>query len=60
MIVPIQPGTMHVVGRVCNIHPLVGKWEMLTGEGGFGVHGVVYLGMIGAGERDRAVRRIIM
>ncbi len=60
MIVPIQPGTMHVVGRVCDIHLLVGKWETLTGEGGFGVRGVVYLGMIGAEERDQAVRRIVM
>ncbi len=30
------------------------------GEGGFGVRGVGCLDMIGAGERDRAVRRIVM
>ena len=60
MIVPIRPGTTHIVGLVCDIHPLVGKWETLTGEGGFGVRGVGSLDMIGAGERDRAVRRIVM
>ena len=60
MIVPIRPGTMHIVGFVCGIHPSVGKWETLTGEGGFGVHGIGCLDMIGAGERDRAVRQIIM
>jgi hypothetical protein len=45
---------------VCDIHPSAGKWETLTGEGGFGVHGVVDLGMIGSGERDRVVCRIVM
>ena len=60
MIVLIRPGTTHIVGLVCDIHPSVGKWEMLTGEGSFGVRGVGCLDMIGAGERDRAVRRIVM
>ena len=61
MVVPIWPETMHFVGRVCDIHPLVGKWETLRGEGGLGVRaGVVDLAMIGAGERDRAVQRIVM
>ena len=61
MMVPIRPETTHTVGRVCDIHPSVGKWETLTGEGGFGVcEEVVGLGIVGAGERDRAVRRIVM
>ena len=51
MMVPIHPGTVHIVGRVCNIQPSVGKWETLTGEGGLGVRGMV-LGMVG-GEIDR-------
>ena len=39
----------------------MGTWETLTGEGGFGVcEELVDLGMLGAGERDRAVRRIVM
>ena len=38
----------------------MGKWETLTGEGGFGMYGVVDFGMIGAGERDQIVRRIVM
>ncbi len=58
MIVPTRPGTPHVVGRVVDIHPLVGNWETLMGEGGFGVRGLD-LGMVG-GERDRVVRLIIM
>ena len=48
------------MGLVCDIHPSVGKWETLTGEGGFGLRGVGCLDMIGAGERNRAVRRIVM
>ena len=49
--VPIRPGTAHIVGRVCDIQPSVGKWETLTGEGGLEVRGMV-LGMVG-GEIDR-------
>jgi hypothetical protein len=61
MIVPIRPGTTHTVGRVCDIHPSVGKWETLTREGGFGARGgLVVFCMIGAGERERVVRRIVM
>jgi hypothetical protein len=45
---------------VCDIHPSAGKWETLTGEGGFGVRGVANLGIVGSGERDRVVRRIVM
>ena len=53
MMVPIRPETTHTVGRVCDIHPSVGKWETLTGEGGFGAcEELVDLGMVGAGERD--------
>ncbi len=39
--VPIQPETLHVVGWVFDIHPSVGKWETLVGEGAFswGVEG---------------------
>ena len=33
MTVPILPGTTHVVGRVCDNQPSVGKWETLPGEG---------------------------
>ena len=61
MVVPIQPGMMHAVRCVCDIHPSVGKWKTLTGEGGFGMRaGVVDLAMTGARERDRAVRRFVM
>ncbi len=60
MIVPIRPGTTHIVGLVCDIHPSVEKWEMLMGEGGFGVRGVGCLDMIGAGEKDRAVWWLVM
>ena len=46
---------------VCDNQPFVGKWETLTGEGGFGAcGGLVVFAMIGAGERDRVVRRIVM
>jgi len=39
----------------------VGKWETLTGEGGFGIcGGLVVFAMMGVGERDRVVRRIVM
>jgi hypothetical protein len=38
----------------------VGKWETLTGESSFGVCGVADLGMVGSGERDRVVQRIVM
>ena len=38
--VPIWPGTAHVVGCVCDNQPSVGKWETLTGEEGFGVQGM--------------------
>ena len=41
-----------------NIYPLVGKWEALTGEGGFGVCGVD-LGIVG-GERDWVVQLIVV
>ena len=51
MIVPIRPGTTHVVGRVCDNQPSVGKWETLTGEGGLGVRGMDLV-MVG-GEIDR-------
>ncbi len=33
MMVPIQLDTPHVVERMFDIHPSVGKWEMV-GEGG--------------------------
>ena len=49
--VPIRPGTVHVVGRVCDNQPSVRKWEMLTGEEGLGVRGMDLV-MIGS-ERDR-------
>ena len=59
MVVPIRPGTMHAVGHVVDTQPLRGKWETLTGEGGFVVWRGVDLGMMG-GERDRVVRRWIV
>ena len=40
MVSPIWPGTTHVVGRVSDSQPLVGKWETFTREGGLGVQGV--------------------
>jgi len=40
MVVPTQLGTTHTVGRVFDIHPSVGKWETVTGDGGFGVREV--------------------
>ncbi len=49
---------MHTVGRVFDIHPSVGKWETVTGDGGFGVR-EGDLGMVG-GEREQVVRRIVM
>jgi hypothetical protein len=60
MIVPIRPETTHFVGRVCDNHPSVGKWETLIEEGDVGVCGVEILGIVGSGVRDRVVRRIIM
>ncbi len=32
----MRPETTHLVGRVVDIHPLMGKMETLVGEGGFG------------------------
>jgi hypothetical protein len=58
MVVPTRLGTTHMVGRVFDINPLVGKWETVTGDGGFGVR-EVDLGMVG-GEREQVVQRIIM
>ena len=58
MVSPIRPETTHVVGRVSDNQPLVGKWETLTGEGGLGVRGVD-LDMMG-GDRDWVVRLIVM
>ena len=49
--VPIRPGTAHIVGRVCDNQPSVGKWETLTGEEGLGVR-EMDLVMMG-GERER-------
>ena len=58
MMVPIRPGTAHVVGRVCDNQPSIGKWETLTGEGGLGVRELDF-GMVG-GDTDREVRRIVI
>jgi hypothetical protein len=35
MMVPIRLDTPHVVGRLFDIHPSVGKWKTLVGEGVF-------------------------
>jgi hypothetical protein len=48
--VPIQPETTHVVGRVFDIHPSVGKWETLVGEGGFFLGDGGDLDMVGGEE----------
>jgi hypothetical protein len=40
----MRPETTHLVGRVVDIHPLMGKLETLVGEGGFG--GMGDLGMV--------------
>ncbi len=39
----MRPETIHLIERVVDIHPLMGKLETLVGEGGFG--GVGDLGM---------------
>jgi hypothetical protein len=33
--VPIRPDTPHVMEWIFDIHPLLGKWETLVGEGVF-------------------------
>ncbi len=43
--------TTHLVGRVVDIHPLMGKMETLVGEGGFGSVGD--LGMVVGIDGDR-------
>ena len=48
---------VHVEGRVVDIHPLVGNWETLMGEGGL-VRGLD-LGIVG-GERGWVVWLIVM
>ena len=50
MMVPIQPDSPHVVGLVFDIHPSVGKWETLVGEGGFFLGGGGDLDMVGGEE----------
>ena len=59
MVVPIWPGMKHAVGRVVDTQPSIGKWETLTGEGGFIVWHGVDLGIMG-GERDGVVRQRIL
>jgi hypothetical protein len=50
MMVPIQPETLHVVERVFDIHPSVGKWETLVGEGDFILGNGGDLDMVGGEE----------
>ncbi len=46
----MRPETMHLVGRVVDSQPSVGKLVTLVGEGGFGA-GVVGLDMMGVGDK---------
>jgi hypothetical protein len=50
MMSSMRLGTMHLVGRVVDSQPSVGKLAMLVGEGGFGTE-VVGLDMVGLGDK---------